>query len=70
MLTPEETKVLTYLRKRLVATGGEIAQACIPGGSFEYAARLLWNLEWLGYVVSYGQDAVQITERGLRLVEG
>jgi hypothetical protein len=70
MMTPEETKVLTYLRQHLLATGSEIAQACMPGGSFECAARILWHLEWLGYVVSYGQDAVQITERGLRHVKG
>ncbi len=69
MMTSEERKVLAYLRTHLLATGGEIAQTCIPGGSLEYATRILWNLEWLGYVVSYGQNAIQITERGLHLMK-
>jgi hypothetical protein len=65
MMTPEETRVLSYLRTHLMSTVEEIARACLPGGSLEEATRILWNLEWLGYVVRYGQDAVQITQRGV-----
>jgi hypothetical protein len=64
MMTPEETRVLTHLRTRMMSTVDEIAGACLPGGSLDEASRLLWNLEWLGYVVRYGQSAVQITARG------
>ncbi|HEY7328921.1 MAG TPA: hypothetical protein VH592_14860 [Gemmataceae bacterium] len=42
----------------------EIARACLPEGSLEQASRILWDLEWHGYVVRYGSDAVQITRRG------
>jgi hypothetical protein len=42
----------------------EIARACLPEGSLEQASRILWNLEWLGYIVRFGPDAVQITGRG------
>jgi hypothetical protein len=64
MMTPEETRVLTHLRTRLLSTVDEIVAACLPGASLEEATRILWNLEWLGYVVCYGSDAVQITGRG------
>jgi len=64
MLTFEETRVLTHLRTHGLSTLAEIARVCLPGGSPEEAARVLWNLEWLGYVVRCGPDAVQITHRG------
>lgn len=64
MMTHEETKVLTYLRTHLMAPIDEIARACFPGVSHEQAARILWQLEWLGYIVRYGQEVVQITSRG------
>ncbi len=67
MITPEETRVLRHLRSRLMSTVDEITRACLPGGSLEEASRILWNLEWLGYVVRYGPDAVQITGRGASL---
>jgi hypothetical protein len=64
MLTFEETRVLAHLRTHVLSTVEEIARTCLPGGSPDEAARILWNLEWLGYVVRYSPDAVQITHRG------
>jgi hypothetical protein len=64
MLTVEETRVLTHLRTHILSPVEEITRLCLPGGSGDEAARILWNLEWLGYVVRYGPDAVQITQRG------
>lgn len=63
-MTPEESKVLSHLRNRIMSSVEEIASACLPEGSLEQARRILWNLEWHGYVVLYGPDAVQITGRG------
>ncbi len=63
MMTPEETRVLSYLRNRILSTVDEIARACLPEGSLEEARRILWNLEWLGYIVRYSPDTVQITGR-------
>lgn len=64
MLTFEETKVLTHLRTHMLSTVEEIARVCLSGRSRDEVTRVLWNLEWLGYVVCYGLDAVQITHRG------
>ena len=64
MMTPEETRVLSHLRTRMISSVDEITRVCLPGGSLEEASRILWNLEWLGYVVRYGPDAVEITGRG------
>ncbi len=64
MMSLEESRVLHYLRKHPFSTVDEIARACGHTGSQEEVARVLWNLEWLGYVVRYGHDAVQITHRG------
>jgi hypothetical protein len=64
MLTLEETRVLTHLRTHVLSTVEEITRVCLPDGSPDEAARILWNLEWLGYVLCYGPDAVQITQRG------
>jgi hypothetical protein len=69
MMSLEEKKVLRYLRNHLMAPVGEIARVCVPGGSLEWTGRILGNLEWFGYVVRFGSEAVQITENGLRLVE-
>jgi hypothetical protein len=63
-MTPEETRVLRHLRGRIISTVDEIARACLPESSLEEASRILWNLEWLGFIVRYGPDAVQITGRG------
>jgi hypothetical protein len=70
MMSSEERKVLSYLRQHLMASVGDVARACVPGASHEWTARILWNLEWLGYVVCYGSEAVQITENGLRRATG
>ena len=64
MMTPEESRVLINLRSRMISSVEEIARACLPEGSLEQARRILWNLEWLGYIVRFGPDAVQITGRG------
>ena len=64
MLTFEEMRVLTYLRTHVLSTFEEITRVCLPSGSRDEAVRILWNLEWLGYVVRYGPDAVQITHQG------
>jgi hypothetical protein len=64
MMPLEETRVLRYLRTHPFSTVDEIARACVPAASREEATRILWELEWLGYVVRYGQDAVQITQKG------
>jgi hypothetical protein len=48
----------------MISSVEEIARACLPEGSLEQAGRILWNLEWLGYIVRFGPDAVQITGRG------
>ncbi len=65
MMTPEEARVLSYLRSRILSTVDEIARVCLPEGSLEEARRILWNLEWFGYVVRYGPDTVQITRRSV-----
>jgi hypothetical protein len=64
MMTPEESRVLIHLRSRMISSVEEIARARLPEGSLERAGRILWNLEWLGYIVRFGPDAVQITGRG------
>jgi DNA-binding MarR family transcriptional regulator len=67
MLTPEEVKVLTYVRDHLTTTVADLAHACtIPG---QLITRLLSQLEWFNYVVVYHDRAgtligVQITEAG------
>jgi hypothetical protein len=71
MMTVEETKVLTYLRRRLVAAVTEVVAACLPGSSPEGTGRIFSQLEWFGYVVAYyaptGEPVtLQITEKGLR----
>jgi len=48
----------------MISSVDEITRVCLPGASLEEASRILWNLEWLGYVVRYGPDAVEITGRG------
>jgi hypothetical protein len=64
MMTSEELRVLSHIRRRIIATVDEISRACLPAGSLEEMSRILWNLEWHGYVVHYGPDAVQLTGRG------
>jgi hypothetical protein len=64
MLTLEESRVLKHLDTHVLSSLAEITRVCLPGGSREAVACVLWNLEWLGYVVRCGPDAVQITHRG------
>jgi hypothetical protein len=64
MMTPEESRVLSHLRSHLMSSVEEIAGACLPAGSLEQARRILWNLEWHGYIIRYDSDTVQITRRG------
>ena len=64
MMTPEESRVLSHLRSHLMSSVEELARACLPAGSLEQARRILWNLEWHGYIVRYGPDTVQLTRRG------
>jgi hypothetical protein len=64
MMTPEESRVLSHLRSHLMSTVEETARACLPAGSLEQARRILWNLEWHGYIIRYGSGTVQITMRG------
>ncbi len=73
MLTPEETSVLHYLRRRAIATMADLARECLAGASAEWVARITSNLGWLGYAITYpatggGSAALQITERGLRAI--
>jgi hypothetical protein len=70
MLTPDETKILIFLRHCPTATFDALSQACRTAP--ELLSRVLTHLEWFNYVVVYhnprGEPAgVQITERGLRL---
>jgi len=70
MMTPEEAKVVAYLRTHSSASVAEVARACLPGPSREWVNRILANLDWLGYITVYpGKDgnpaAMQITDAGL-----
>jgi hypothetical protein len=71
MLTPEESKVLSYLAHHLSAAVSDLARSCLPGASAAWLERVVSNLDWLGYLILYhgpgGEPAaVQITEQGLR----
>jgi hypothetical protein len=71
MITLEESKVLAYLRRRLVAAATEVVAACLPGSSPEGTTRIFSQLEWFGYVVAYygptGEPVtLEITDKGLR----
>ena len=71
MLTYEESKVLSYLRKRVLSRTQDLARACLPGATPEWVGRVLADLEWLGYIVVFSDPkgrphAVQPTEEGLR----
>ncbi len=77
MMTPEETRVLAFLRKHLIARVGDVARACLVGASPEWVDRVIGTLDWFGYVtVFYGPAGeaavVQITDRGkaCRLTDG
>jgi hypothetical protein len=72
MMTPEETKVLCYLKQHTFCRVTELINACLPGASVEWSKRVLANLEWLNNLtVFYGRNgnpvAIQITEKGMAL---
>jgi hypothetical protein len=70
MLTPEEVRVLNYLRRQLCAGLKSVVQSCLPGSTPAWVERVVSDLEWLGYVTVYhGADGqpvtLEITENGL-----
>ena len=71
MMTPEETKILDYLRIHPSASMADVARDCLSGGATtEWLERVVANLDWLGYVaVHHGTNGasatLQITEKGL-----
>jgi hypothetical protein len=70
MITPEEARVLNYLRRALSAPAADVARACLPGATADWVHRVIANLDWFGYViVYYGRSgeptALQITDKGL-----
>jgi hypothetical protein len=69
MLVPEQDVVLRYLGRRATALFREVLQACLPGASQDWGARILCDLEWLGYITIYpganGEPmALQLTDKG------
>jgi hypothetical protein len=73
MLTPEERKVLEYLRNRGGAPVEDVVRACLPGSAPGWADRVVGNLDWLGYVTVVPGGAsgyVQITAAGLAKAGG
>jgi DNA-binding MarR family transcriptional regulator len=75
MMTPEEARVLEYLRQHGSAAVADVAHACLAGASPEWVDRVVANLDWLGYVaVHHGPGdepaALQITEKGLAWAVG
>jgi hypothetical protein len=72
---PGDAKVLAYLHGRRWATVGDVAGACLPGAPRESVERLVWNLDWLGYVTRYpgpgGTAAtLQLTAKGAAAAGG
>lgn len=70
MITAEESRVLSYLRRRLTARADDLMRDCLPGSSRDLLNRVLSNLEWFGHVVVYNDrlgnpSDVQITEKGM-----
>jgi hypothetical protein len=73
MFTPEEAKVLTYLGNHALAASEDVFRSCLPSTPLAWRARLIADLEWLGYVtVYYGGDgepiALQLTRKGREYV--
>ncbi len=70
MLTPEEKKVLGYLRQHRSARAVDLVQACGAESSTGWLGRMIARLDWLGYITVFcgpaGEPSIlQITERGL-----
>jgi hypothetical protein len=71
MMTPEEARVLEYLRRHGSAPVADVARGCLSAAAPEWVDRVVANLDWLGYVVVHhgpaGEPvALQITEKGLK----
>jgi hypothetical protein len=69
MITPEENRVLSYLRRHAGAEASEVTRACLPGVAPGLIARIISNLDWLGYLTvfydDHGEPAfLQATSRG------
>jgi hypothetical protein len=70
VMTPEEARVLAYLRQHGSASVANVARACLAGASPAWLDRVVANLDWLGCVaVHHGPAgdpvALQITQKGL-----
>jgi hypothetical protein len=73
MLTPEERKVLEYLRRCGGAAVEDVVGACLPGSAPGWAERVVGNLDWLGYVTVLPggvRGYLQITAAGLAKAGG
>ena len=71
-MTPEEARVLCYLREHTFSRVTDLINACLPGATLEWSKRVIANLEWLNNLtVFYGRNgnpvALQITEKGMAL---
>lgn len=69
MLMPEERRVLNCLQRAATATAAEVARACLPGADAETVARVVGQLDWLGYITLYpgaspATTVMQITAKG------
>ena len=69
MLTSEQAKILNCLQRSMFTTIDHIAATCMPGASPAWVARVVADLEWLGYVVVYNDESgtpltIEMTERG------
>jgi hypothetical protein len=67
MMTSEETRVLVYLRQHGITSVAALSGSCLAGLPTDWVARIVANLDWLGYVTLYGDGphaALQITEKG------
>jgi hypothetical protein len=71
MITPEESKVLSYLRQHVTAHVAEIIHSCLPGATLAWVNRIIAELEWLGYVTVFYSPAghpvtLGLTDKGTR----
>jgi len=74
MVTPEQARILGYLRHHVVAPFDSIVAACLPGSPRDWAGRTLADLEWLGYVTVYstreGEPAsIELTAIGIEYLQ-
>ena len=71
MITFEEARVLAYLQRRPAAPASDVFRSSLPATPPSWWARLIANLEWLGYVTAYYDAAgdpvaLHLTEKGRR----